>query len=235
MTRVGWAIALSSVAVGCSDDPEARIDVVVSEQPPGLSVRLERIELHVSRLHGEARDEVRTEETDAEHDGAALRPWTVAVTPARAGDVGSVLYRFRALGVSGGRAIVAKQASTTFVAGQRFVLPLRFDAECVDLACPPELTCLRGVCVSDVVECSAARTEIVCREPMTPPPDASAPQPAPPLDASMDSGVAPPPPPPIDLGQEAAIDAGPEEDMRVPCPSEVERSLDSNQCGLDSA
>lgn len=232
-------LAALTLLVACGDDAAASIDVAVSElAPPGLPTHLSSIELRVTRLEASATRDILVERTVPDYGGGSLRPWVVQVSPERSSDVGGTLFRFRATGYVAGREYVLRQARTTFVAGRRFVLPLRFESACVERACGDEETCSDGRCVDDRLYCEPGAAGVSCSAA----PDAGA-------DAPLDGALSADAAAPLDLGRvdasaqgDAATEAGPSDsgaadaaDAREPCPSEAPRALDRDRCSAAAA
>lgn len=151
MGRWRGALSIATVAAlvnvaSCSDEPEAIIDVVVSEVEPGLPARPDRMTLVVSYRDATGDHEALTQAIEVSPDAMPLVPWAVRVRPLDASHVGRVLYRFTVVAMRAGRAYVTKEQQLVFLARTRLVLPIRLEAACVEQTCDPESTCGGGIC-----------------------------------------------------------------------------------------
>jgi hypothetical protein len=146
-------VAIFATDLGCGSDDESYVDVVVSEQPPGLPLRIELLTLTVTVIPTDGLERtVREESLDAVYvagPAGGLEPWSVRVEPVSGSDVGRTRYRARAIGLREGHAYVTTQASFRFTSAPQMI-PLRLDAACIGIPCGAEMTCVGGVCVPDL-------------------------------------------------------------------------------------
>lgn len=177
LARIVASVACLVLSACSGDEPDASVDVAVSEVAPGLAERPDELLLTVVRLGGGHEPDaiVLTMASIPSYrasDGL-LTPWVVTVRPRAQSDAGRTLYRFRVSASRAGRGLVLAQARMVFLPHSRVVLPMRLERACENVACPAEETCVTGTCMDDEFDpCAEEPGAAACRSRL----DASAPR-----------------------------------------------------------
>lgn len=142
----GWAcLALALALIACDDGASTELIVVV-DTDLAIPGALDRVDIRVMSPGG------RSVSASASFVGAeaVTLPVSLGVTPSGDGDTGAV--RIEVTGLSADTVVVTGRVTTSFVEGERRLVPIFLEAACATVDCSSdEDTCRLGTCVSAAV------------------------------------------------------------------------------------